>query len=66
MNYNWYYAGTMLHMLSTDENMEVTSNITLCNRHVNGWSVENFNHKTHQIKCCNRCIKLKDMVAKKP
>lgn len=59
MEYNWKIAGTMLHMLTGD------SNITLCNRHVNGWSCDDMNERVGVYPTCKRCLKLLDQVARR-
>ena len=60
MNYNWYLAGTMLHLMSDDNYQN-----TLCNRTVNGRSRDSHNDDMHRYKVCERCMKYKDQVVMK-
>ncbi len=56
MKYNWRIAGTMLHLIPDD------SNLTLCNRHVNGMSCDTMNDRVNEFPTCKRCKKLEDRV----
>lgn len=56
MTYEWFIAGTKLHLMQNDDYQN-----TLCGRHCNGRSQNSYD-PTYGIPLCKQCNKLKDRV----